>query len=99
MSPGGLASPLEALCQLAQAGVGLPFQGLLGLPVASEAGAHFWEKIGSESEDLSFALTPEGQSRGGVGLALGAVAGGFATTAAEGDEGPAKQEGAGGWMA
>jgi hypothetical protein len=91
-----LAGGLEPAGQLAQAGVGLKFQGSLGLAVALEGGADFGEQVGGEGEDLRFALLAEGEGWGAVGLALSAVAGGLAATAAQGDEGAAQEERPGG---
>jgi hypothetical protein len=87
---------LETASQLAQAGVGLPFQATLLATILLKSPTHLLKEIRGESEDPSFALGAEGEGGRGVRVAMSTMAGAFAAAAAQGDEGTAQQEVAGG---
>ena len=91
-SRGTLAPGPEVAGQPAQAPASLPFELGVGSPVAPEGGADFGPQGRRQGVDLGFAALAQGQGWRSVRRTLGAVAGGFAATAAQGDEGAAEQE-------
>jgi hypothetical protein len=76
--------------QLAQTGISLLFQSQHIATVAFEGSANLGQLDGRQGQKFGFAFLAVGQSGTGVGLAMGAMAIGFAAFASEADEGAAK---------
>ena len=71
------------------------FQLRLGLLITAQGGAHAGQLRGAQGQDAGFALLTEGQGWGGMGLPLGAMAGGFAAAAAQDNERATEEPGGG----
>ncbi len=69
------------------------FQLRLGLMITAQGGAHAGQLRGAQGQDAGFALLTEGESGGGMGWPLGAMAGGFAAAAAQDNERAAEEPG------
>src|SRR5947209_43932 len=95
-SPGlavGFWGPPELAGQLAQAGIGLASQSLSALKIALESGADLGNLAFWQGQDVSFAPLAVRQGGRGVRFTLATTAVGFATFAAQPDEGAAQNRG------